>query len=166
MLTEDQKRRMREEQDRFPHPRTGLLHCLFIAQEENNYVREEDVNEMAQVLDLDASTIWSVASFYTMIHQESVGTYVIQVCDNLPCLLQGADEILDLFSRRLDVDVGETTPNQTFTLKRVECLGSCGTAPVCQVNDRPYHENLTEEDVDRLIERLRTEAENGSGVEA
>lgn len=158
MLTEDQKRRMKEEQEKFPHPRTGLLHCLFIAQEEDNRVEEEEVEEMSEILDVDASRIWSLASFYTMINLDEVGQFNIQVCDNFPCMLRGAEDILDYFSDCLDIDVGETTADGLFSLERVECLGSCGTAPMCQVNDREYHENLTREDVDELIESLRAEA--------
>lgn len=155
MLTESQLDRIKQEQDRFPHPRTGIIHALFIAQENRNYVEEEDVEQMGEVLDIDPSVIWSVASFYTMIHQSPVGKYVIQVCDNLPCLIGGADEIVRHIQKRLNIDVGQTTPDNLFTLKTVECLGSCGTAPMCQVNDGPYHENLSREDVDELIDELK-----------
>lgn len=155
MLTDEQLERIEEEQDKYPHPRTGLIHALFIAQEEKNYVEEEDVEQMAEVMGLDPVEIWSVASFYTMINQGTTGRYVLQVCDNLPCLIEGADEIVRHIEKRLNIEAGETTPDQTFTLKTVECLGSCGTAPLCQVNDRAYHENLTPDRVDELLEDLR-----------
>lgn len=165
MLTESQLERIKQEQDRFPHPRTGIIHALFIAQENGNYVEEEDVERMGEVLDIDPSVIWSVASFYTMIHQSPVGKYVIQVCDNLPCLIEGADEIVQHIQKRLNIDVGQTTPDNLFTLKTVECLGSCGTAPMCQVNDGPYHENLRREDVDELIDELKSrEDDDGNGA--
>lgn len=155
MLSDDQLERIKDEQDRFPHPKTGIIHALFIAQEEKNYIEEEDVEQMASVMDMDASEIWSVASFYTMINQEPVGKFKIQVCDNLPCLVEGAAEIVKHLESRLNIEAGETTPDEMFTLETVECLGSCGTGPLCQVNDGPYHENLTVEDVDELIEKLR-----------
>ncbi len=155
MLTDEQLERIKEEQDKYPHPRTGLIHALFIAQEEKNYLEEEDVEQMAEVMGLDPVEIWSVASFYTMINQGTTGRYVLQVCDNLPCLIEGADEIVRHIEKRLNIEAGETTPDQTFTLKTVECLGSCGTAPLCQVNDREYHENLTPDRVDDLLEDLR-----------
>lgn len=164
MLTDNQKQRMKTEQEKYPHPKTGIIHALFIAQEEENYIDEDDVKEMSNVLDIDPSDIWSVASFYTMINQEPVGKYKIQVCDNLPCLIEGADEIISHFENRLDIEEGETTPDDLFTLEGVECLGSCGSAPMCQINDGPYHENLTEEDVDELLSNLREQAENGEAV--
>jgi len=162
MLTDDQLERIREEQAKYPHPRTGLLHALFIAQEEKNYIEEEDVRQMAETMDLDPVEIWSVASFYTMIHQSSTGRYVLQVCDNLPCLIEGAGAIVGHIEKRLNIQVGETTPDELFTLETVECLGSCGTAPLCQVNDGEYHENLTPDRVDDLLEELRSGADGES----
>lgn len=161
MLSDSQRERVKEEQEKYPHPKTGIIHALFIAQEDRNYIEEEDVEQLGEVMDIDPSVIWSVASFYTMIHQSPVGKHVIQVCDNLPCLIEGADEIVRHIQKRLNIDEGETTADQMFTLKTVECLGSCGTAPVCQINDGPYHENLTNEEVDALIDKLRGETQNG-----
>lgn len=161
MLTDDQKQRIKQEQDKYPHPKTGIIQALFIAQEEDNYIEEEDVEEMGEILEIDPSEIWSVASFYTMINQEPVGRYKIQVCDSLPCLIEGAGEIVNYIENRLNIENGETTPDDLFTLETVECLGSCGSAPMCQVNDGPYHENLTPDDVDDLIDRLRNQAKNG-----
>lgn len=166
MLTDSQIERMKEEQASYPHPKTGLIHCLFIAQEEKNYIKEEDVEQMGEALDIDPSEIWSVASFYTMINQEPVGKFKIQVCDNLPCMVEGALEILEHLESRLGIEEGETTPDELFTLEAVECLGSCGTGPMCQVNDRSYHENLSREEVDELLEALRAEVEESEGAEA
>jgi NADH-quinone oxidoreductase subunit E len=155
MLNEETLEQVEQEQAKYPHPKTGIIHALFIAQDEKNYILEEDVEQMAEVMDLDASEIWSVASFYTMINQEPVGKYKVQVCDNLPCLVEGAAEIVDHLESRLGIEDGETTPDELFTLETVECLGSCGTGPLCQINDGPYHENLTIEDIDELIDDLR-----------
>lgn len=166
MVSDLRLERIKEEQEKYPHPKTGIIHALFIAQEEKNYVEKEDVEQMAEVMDLDASEIWSVASFYTMINQEPVGQYKIQVCDNLPCLIEGADKIINHLESRLGIETGETTPDEVFTIESVECLGSCGTAPLCQVNDGPYHENLTEAKVDELIETLRGEVDDPSKAPA
>lgn len=160
MLSESQLERIEQEQDKYPHPKTGIIHALFIAQENQNYIEKDDVEQMASVMDIDASEIWSVASFYTMINQEPVGKYKIQVCDNLPCLIEGAGEIVDHLESRLNIEDGETTPDELFTLETVECLGSCGTGPLCQVNDGPYHENLSPDDVDELIDELREKHES------
>lgn len=162
MLTDDQKQRIKDEQEKYPHPKTGIIHALFIAQEDDNYIEEDDVEEMGELLDIDPSDIWSVASFYTMINQEPTGRFKIQVCDNLSCLVEGAGEILRHFEERLNIEEGETTPDDMFTLEGVECLGSCGSAPMCQVNDGPYYENLTKDDVDELLSELREKAEDGA----
>lgn len=165
MLSESQLERIKEEQEKYPHPRTGIIHALFIAQEEQNYIEKDDVEQMASAMDIDASEIWSVASFYTMINQEPVGQFKIQVCDNLPCLIEGAGEIIDHLESRLNIEDGETTPDEVFTLETVECLGSCGTGPLCQVNDGPYHENLSPEDVDDLLDELREKADELEGAQ-
>jgi NADH-quinone oxidoreductase subunit E len=159
MISEDRLERIREIGDHYPNAETGLLKALFVAQEEKNYLEEEDVQQVAEELDMDDSEVWSVASFYTMINQEPTGQFKIQVCQNLSCMIEGADEIIEHLESRLGIEEGETTPDELFTLEAVECLGSCGTGPVCQVNDRAYHENLDADDVDELLEQLRQEAE-------
>jgi len=165
MLSDQQKQRIKEEQEKYPHPKTGIIHALFIAQQDRNYIDEDEVEEIGEIMGIDPADIWSVASFYTMINQEPLGQFKIQVCDNLPCLIEGADRIVEHFESRLNIEEGETTPDNLFTLETVECLGSCGSAPMCQVNDGPYRENLTRDDVDDLLSELRERAENGSATE-
>ncbi len=159
MLTDEQIERVRSIADHYPNPETGLLKALLVAQEETNYLKEEDILQVADLLDMDDSEVWSVASFYTMINQETTGQFKIQVCQNLSCMIEGSDEIIEHLESRLGIEEGETTPDELFTLEAVECLGSCGTGPVCQVNDRSYHENLDPEDVDELLDQLREESE-------
>lgn len=159
MVSEDRLERIRDIGDHYPNAETGLLKALFVAQEEKNYLEEEDVVQVAEELGMDDSEAWSVASFYTMINQEPTGTFKIQVCQNLSCMIEGADEIIEHLESRLGIEEGETTPDELFTLEAVECLGSCGTGPVCQVNDRTYHENLEPDDVDELLDQLRQETE-------
>jgi len=94
-----------------------------------------------------------VASFYTMIHTKPVGRYVLQVCTNISCMLSDAGGILDHLKAKLGVRPGETTPDGKYTLLEVECLGSCGTSPVMQIND-DYYEELTPEKIDRILDGL------------
>jgi NADH-quinone oxidoreductase subunit E len=94
-----------------------------------------------------------VASFYTMFYTQPVGEHIIQVCTNISCSLLGAEHIVDYISRKLSIGVGQTTPDGKFTLLTVECLGSCGTAPMMQV-DEAYHENLTDEKIDGILAEL------------
>jgi NADH:ubiquinone oxidoreductase subunit E len=104
-------------------------------------------------MEFSPALVASVASFYTMLNREPVGRHLIQVCTNISCSLLGAEHLLEYISRKLGIQPGETTPDGEFTLLEVECLGSCGTAPMMQVNDR-YYENLTEEKADQILSGL------------
>ncbi len=97
--------------------------------------------------------VYEVASFYTMLYKRPVGKYVIQVCTNISCLLCNSEEIMAHLQQRLGIKPGETTADRKFTLLEVECLASCGTAPVVQINE-DYHENLTVEKLDRILDAL------------
>jgi len=97
--------------------------------------------------------VLGVASFYTMFKKEPTGRYLIQVCSTLSCSLMGAQSVVDYLERKLDIKCGGTTPDGKFSLVKVECLASCGTAPVMQIND-DYYESLTEEKIDRILESL------------
>jgi NADH-quinone oxidoreductase subunit E len=108
---------------------------------------------VAEVMGLPPTEVASVASFYTMFNRQPVGENLIQVCTNISCSLLGAEHIVEYIKNRLGIDVGETTPDNKFTLVTVECLGSCGTAPMMQINDT-YYENLTEEKIDQILAEL------------
>ena len=102
---------------------------------------------------LPATQVSAAATFYTMLNTKPVGRHLIQVCTNISCSLLGAEHLLSYLSHKLGIDVGETTDDGRFTLLEVECLGSCGTAPMMQVDDG-YYENLTEEKVDQILASL------------
>jgi NADH-quinone oxidoreductase subunit E len=138
---------------KYPSKRSAILPLMFIVQRERGYLDPPGVSYLAKRLDLRITDIWEVATFYSMIHLQPVGKYHIQVCRTLSCRLLGADKITEHCSRRLGIKVGETTPDGRFTLSEVECLGSCGTAPMFQINF-DYYENLTPEKVDRNLESL------------
>jgi NADH-quinone oxidoreductase subunit E/NADH dehydrogenase (ubiquinone) flavoprotein 2 len=108
---------------------------------------------VAALLELPPAFVASVASFYTMYYKRPVGQHHVQVCTNLSCALRGAEEIVDCLRERLGIGLGETTADGRFTLSEVECLGSCGTAPMMQVDD-DYWENLTPETTLALVDRL------------
>ncbi len=144
---------IRQAQARYPHPRSALMPALHIAQQELGWLPREALVQVADLLDLTPAEVLSVASFYTMYNRWPVGKYLIQVCTNVSCSLLGAEHLLEHISRKLGIRVGETTPDGLFTLVEVECLGSCGTAPVMQVNER-YYEQLTAAKVDEILEEL------------
>jgi NADH-quinone oxidoreductase E subunit len=138
---------------RYPVRRAAIMPVLWLAQEEFSWLSTEVLEYVAGLLGLSPAFTASVASFYTMYHKRPVGKHHVQVCTNLSCALLGADRILDCLRRRLGIEVGGTTADDKFSLGVVECLASCGTAPVMQIND-DYWEGLTPERTLEIIDRL------------
>ena len=154
MLSDNVKSEIRQLKARYPHPNSALLPALALAQKERGWLSPEALEEVAEVMGLAPAQVGSVASFYTMYNCSPVGKHLVQVCTNIACSLLGAEHIVEHLKRRLGVEVGGTTPDGQFTLVEVQCLGSCGTAPMMQVND-VFYENLTEERVDQILAELR-----------
>lgn len=138
---------------RYPIKRAAIMPTLWLAQQEFGWLSTDTLTYVARLLDLPPAFVASVASFYTMYYKRPVGKHHVQVCTNLSCALRGADEIVDCLRQRLGVALGETTADGRFTLSEVECLGSCGTAPMMQVDD-DFWENLTPESTLALVDRL------------
>ena len=138
---------------KYPLKRSAILPLMFIVQRERGYLDPPGVSYLAKRLGLRITDIWEVATFYSMIHTEPIGKYHIQVCKTLSCKLLGSDKITEHCARKLGIKVGETTPDGKFSLSEVECLGSCGTAPMFQINF-DYHENLTPENVEQILDSL------------
>ena len=138
---------------KYPVKRSAILPLMFIVQRERGYLDPPAVAYLAERLDLRTTDIWEVATFYSMIYMQPVGKYHIQICKTLSCKLLGSEKITKHCSEKLGIKVGETTPDGRFSLSEVECLGSCGTAPMFQINF-DYHENLTPEKVDQIIDAL------------
>src|ERR1051325_3556182 len=138
---------------RFPTKEAALLPTLHLAQEVWGWISPETVHYVGPLLDLSPATVFGVVSFYNMYSQKPVGKYSVQVCTNLSCMVNRAYDIYDHVCDRLSVKPGETTPDGKFTVVEVECLGSCGTAPVVQINN-DYHENMSVEKLDALLPRL------------
>ena len=120
---------------------------------EFGHVSDEAIVYVAGLLGLSPARIEGVATFYTMYNRKPVGKYHVQICRNISCSLLGAEHLITHVAEKLGVKPGETTPDGRFTLSQVECLGSCGTAPVMQIND-DYHENLTEASIDAILDKL------------
>jgi NADH-quinone oxidoreductase subunit E len=139
---------------RYPDRQAVILPALHLAQRELGYVSDEAIVHIAERVGTSPAYVEGVATFYTMYNRKPVGKYHVQICRNIACSLLGAEHLIDHVSRKLGVAPGETTPDGRFTLAKAECLGSCGTAPVMQVND-DYHENLTVESIDRILDGLK-----------
>lgn len=145
---------------RFPHKKSAVLPLMHLAQHHYGYMSREAMEEVAAILDLDPTHVLSLAGFYTLYYEEPVGTYVLEICNDLACALRGADEFVEMACDKLGVGVDETTPDGLFTIKTVMCLAACDKAPMLQCNLK-FEENLDEEKFDQLIARLRDEAVNG-----
>lgn len=134
--------------------RSALIPLLFVIQRERGYLDNPGVNFLARFLDLEVTDVWETATFYSMFNLHPVGTHHIQVCKTLSCRIMGEPEITGHICERLGIKPGETTEDGKFTVTRVECLGSCGTAPMLQVGF-DYHEDLTVNKVDELLDSLK-----------
>jgi NADH-quinone oxidoreductase E subunit len=152
-FSEEVYKKFEEILTRYPTKRAAILPTFWLAQQEFGYLSPETLEYVGQLLDLSPAYVGAVASFYTMFNREPVGKFHVQVCTNLSCTLLGAEHILECLEKKLGIGLGQTTPDGNFTLSEVECLGSCGTAPVAQIND-DYYENLTTEGALRLLDEL------------
>jgi NADH-quinone oxidoreductase subunit E len=130
-----------------------VLPLLHFVQEQKGCVTKEDAAAIAECIGIPQIQVVEALTWYTMFRRESPGRHVVKVCRNIACSLRGAERIVDHVRKRLGIDVGESSADGRFTLITVECLASCGTAPVMQIGDT-YHENLDEATVDRILAGL------------
>jgi NADH-quinone oxidoreductase E subunit len=153
-FTEDNLKRIEKSLSKYPHKRAALMPALYIAQEQNGFISGEVMNEVAKILEITPEDVLGVVTFYTMYHQQPVGKYHIQVCTNISCMLKGGYDIYERVKEKLGIDNLQVSPDKLFSLEEVECMGSCGTAPMIAVNE-DYYENLTKEMTDQIIESLK-----------
>ncbi len=139
--------------ERSENKQGALMMTLHLAQREYGCISPEVEEMIADRLELTLAYVHGVVTFYTFFHTESVGKYLLQFCSTLPCALRGSEELFDHCSKKLGIKAGETTQDGKFTLVKVECLGSCGTSPVVQVNE-DYHEEMNIEKLDKLLDSL------------
>jgi len=143
--------KIREEIANFPHPRGALLAALHLALADKGDLNREIYAELGQIFEMRAIEVAEVASFYSLFNLPRAQA-VLQVCTNLPCCLKGAREVVDRLEQQLGIKAGTATPDGRFAIAEVECLGSCGTAPVIQVNANSYLENVTPEYATSLVQ--------------
>lgn len=133
---------------------SAVMSALRIVQEEHGYLTSELMDAIANYLEMPAIAVYEVASFYTMYEQKPTGRHLINVCTNISCKLRDCDTIVKHLETTLNVKFGETTEDGRFTLRSVECLGACTHAPMMQV-DKDYHENLSTNTIDKLLEQYK-----------
>ncbi|TNE54862.1 MAG: NAD(P)H-dependent oxidoreductase subunit E [Bacteroidetes bacterium] len=136
--------------------KSALIRILHIAEEEfGGWLSIETMDYVAEILEIQPIEVYEVATFYTMFNLDKTGKYVFEVCRTGPCMLVGSDQLIEHIGKKLNIKVGETTADGMFTLKTAECLGACGYGPMLQCGKK-YHEHLTPEKVDQLIEAYRS----------
>ncbi|HOA23431.1 MAG TPA: NADH-quinone oxidoreductase subunit NuoE [Aggregatilineales bacterium] len=143
---------------KYPDRTSAIMPILYIAQEEYGYITEEAMEEVAELVGVSPTHVKGVVGFYTMYYDKPKGKYLLYICTDLPCALRGAEQFSEHVCKYLNVEPGGTTEDGLFTVEEVMCIGACDRAPVMQV-DFHFHENMTEEKAEKLIEDLRREHE-------
>jgi len=153
-FTQDNLDRINKEIAKYPVKKSAVMASLYIAQEQNGFISSEVIKEIATLLEMTPEDVLGVVTFYTMYFQKPMGKHHIQVCTNVSCMLRGGYDIWNQVKDKLGIGNMNVTEDQKFSLEEVECMGSCGTAPMLAVNE-DYYENLTKEKVEELINSLK-----------
>ncbi len=153
-LTADRERELTDILTRYPTRMAACIPLLHLCQDQHGFVSDEVIAFVSQRLDLPTAHVKGVVTFYTLFNTEPVGQHQVWVCRTLPCALRGSGDVIAQCEKKLGIHVGQTTKDGKVTLRTAECLASCGTAPMMQV-DRDYHENLTPERVDQILTKLQ-----------
>ena len=157
-LTSEIKDRISSFKDKFPEgrQRSAIIDALHLVQHENKgYLTPELLGEVAEVLDVPAMYVYEVATFYSMFSTKPVGRNNVAICTNISCMLRGADDVVDHVEKKLEIKIGESTSDGRIYLKKEEeCLAACCGAPMMMVNHE-YHENLTPEKIDEILDKLK-----------
>ena len=139
---------------KYPVKKPAVMPVLYLAQEQNGFISNDVIKEVADLLEMTPEEVLGVVTFYTMYHQKEMGKYHIQVCTNVSCMLRGGYDLYDKVKEKLGIDNMQVTEDKVFSLEEVECMGSCGTAPMIAVNE-DYYENLTKEKVAEILDSLK-----------
>ena len=154
MLSPENLNKIQELKKRYPSTQALVLPALWLAQEQFGHISNETMKYVAQLLNVSYGHVLGVVTFYTMFHAQPVGKHHIEVCTNVSCMLRGANKIVGHLEGKLGLKMGETSKEMKWTLSEVECMGSCGTAPMMAIGEE-YYENLSSEKVDKILKGLR-----------
>lgn len=156
MLSAESLAQIDKEITKYPegHKSSAVMSALRIAQVEKGWLSNETIEFVAQYLEMPTIAVYEVASFYNMYELEPIGRHKITVCTNLSCTLMGALDVMGHLQKKLGIGIGETTPDGKFTLRESECMGACGDAPLCTVNNHKMHSFLTTQKIDELLDSL------------
>jgi NADH-quinone oxidoreductase subunit E len=152
-FSEENIKRIEEVRRQYPTSLAAIMPVLYIAQEQNGFISNEVMAEVADLLGIDKVNVLSVVTFYTMYHTKPMGKYHIQVCTNVSCMLRGAAGLWESIKEKLNLDNMEVSEDGKFSLEEVECMGACGYAPMIAVNE-DYFENLDRKKVFEILDSL------------
>ncbi len=155
VLSEQVKSEIQALLTKYPDRRSAIMPALHLVQGDCGGLPDKVLQELADLMGYTATEINSVATFYTMYARDKRGKHTLYFCTDLPCALRGADEMLKHIEGRLGCKAGETTADGAVTLKKAECLGGCDHAPVMLVDGQEHAEDLTNDQVDAIIDRLK-----------
>lgn len=154
MLSEENLKKVEELKKMYPAAQALTLPVLWMVQEEHGHISYDAMKFVAQLLNVSYGHVLGVVTFYTMYHSRPVGKHHIEVCTNVSCMLRGSGKLVEHLQNRLGINIGETSKDMKWTLSEVECMGSCGTAPMVAIGEE-YYENLSPEKVDKLLDELK-----------
>ena len=160
LLTEQSIKELERLKDRYPERKSIVLMVLHVIYGQLGFLEPEAINEAAEIVGIPPMDFHQAASFYTFFPRKKVGKYHIQVCRTLSCYLRGSEELVKYLLEKLNIKMGEVTEDGLFSITEVECLGSCGTGPMMQINET-YYENLNRAKVDNILDELRKKAKSG-----
>jgi len=152
-FTQENLDKIEQEVKKYPVRKPAVMAALYLGQEQNGFISIEVIREVANVLSITAEEVLGVVTFYTMYHQKPMGKFHIQVCTNVSCMLRGGYEIWDQVKNKFGIDHMGVTEDESFSLEEVECMGSCGTAPMIAINE-DFYENLSKEKVEEILNSL------------
>ena len=157
MMVEEFKVRFAKEVAKYPaeQKQSAVMACLAIVQKDTGFVSTESEQMVADYLGMPVMAVHEVTTFYNMYNQQPVGKYKLNVCTNLPCQLRDGGKALKHLEHKLDIKMGETTPDGMFTLQQCECLGACADSPVLLVNDQTMCSFMSDDKLDQLVDGLR-----------
>lgn len=153
-FTEENIKKIDAVRKKYPTSLAAVMPVIYIAQDQNGFVSDEVMEEIANILSIDKVNVLGVVTFYTMYHTKQMGKYHIQVCTNVSCMLRGAFDIWEGVKSKLNLDNLQVTHDGRFSLEEVECMGACGYAPMIAVNE-DYFENLNKEKVFEILDSLK-----------
>jgi NADH-quinone oxidoreductase subunit E len=154
MLSPEEQREIEAELPRYPHKQAVCIDAMKIVQRHRGWISDESIRDIAELLEMSAEDLDSIATFYNLIYRKPVGRHIVLMCNSVSCWIMGYERLRERLSQELGIQFGETTPDGRFTLLPIVCLGACDRAPALMI-DNDLHGDLSPESVERILEKYR-----------